>query len=133
MKKMTKKMTIALGLLAALSLPVTANEKNKADTTIELRLAGKQAGQPVFQLNIGNADRDAYFITIRDQDGILLHEETLKGEKISRRFQLNTDELQGATLHVQVKSRKATEVKTFEIKVNTRQVQEAEIVAKSGI
>lgn len=130
MKFISKKHIAALALVFMLGITPDAMSRtgiNKQGVT--LKMSGKEADQPVFQLNIPNQMNELYFITITDQNNVVLYDETAKGENISRRFRLNTEDLNDAVLKVSVSTRKADRPVVFEIKVNTRMVQEAQVKA----
>lgn len=126
MKTTVKNTIIALGVLAiaGLSYPSMAAPGTK-DPVIVLKAAGLEANQPVFVLEIANSLKELYFITITDQDKVVLYDEGTKDELINRRFRLNTEELNDAVLRVTVTARKNGKPSVFEIRLNTKTVREA--------
>lgn len=128
MKKTAKNTIIALGVLAiaGLSYPSMAAPGTK-DPVVVLKTAGQEANQPVLVLEIANSMKDLYFITITDQDKVVLYDETAKEEQISRRFRLDTDDLNNAVLKVTVTGRKTAKPSVFEIRLNTKTVREAQV------
>jgi hypothetical protein len=126
MKQTVKNTAMAIGLIMSMAVAPSAMAGTGIKTPgIELKFTGKENNQPVFQLDIENSAKELYFVTIKDQDGVVLYEETLAGEKINRRFRLNTEELSGAVLTVEVAARKsAAKPVVFEIKSTPRIVEE---------
>lgn len=117
MKKTFYQSAIALSILFALTTinPAAAADKNTPVT--EMKLVGKINNQPVYELNINNAFFAAYTIVVTDEYGEVLHEETVSGVNISRKFQINTEELgrTGVRFDVKATSRKST---AFRVKNN---------------
>lgn len=130
MKKTAKNTIIALGVLAiaGLSYPSMAAPGTK-EPMVTLKTAGQESNQPVLVLEIANSMKDLYFITITDQDKVVLYDETAKEAFINRRFRLNTDDLSDAVLRVTVTSRKTAKPSVFEIKMNTKTLREAQVTS----
>jgi hypothetical protein len=110
-----KNIIVALGTLIAIGV---VNSSFAADykSTSEIKYVGNSDNLPVFQLDLNNAAKDEYFITIRNSDKKVLLREKLKGEKVVRRYKLNTEELsriEGTTFEVINKKTKETLVYTI--------------------
>lgn len=129
MKKTTKNTIIALGVLAiaGFSIPSMAAPAKTKDPVVVLKSAGQEANQPVLLLEIANSMKELYFITITDQDKVMLYDDASKESFISRRFRLNTDDLSDAVLRVTVTNRKSGKTSVFEIAQNTKTVREAQV------
>lgn len=69
---------------------VTAGDKTPG---VEMNAAGIINKQPVYQLRVNNNIATSYFIVVKDEFGVILHEETVSGTNIIRNYQLNTLEL----------------------------------------
>src|ERR1700730_5804435 len=73
---------------------VMANGSNPA-IPVELKLVGSIKNQPLFQLNFtGNAEENEFTIIIRDDAGNSLYRENIKGEVFSKKFLVNTEEME---------------------------------------
>jgi hypothetical protein len=104
---------VALSLVSATA--VKANDEGKTTSTIELRFIGNLENQPVFLLNLANAEQEEFTITFRDEYGNVLYSDRVKGANISKKFMLNTDEIGNDILSVDVKAKKSGKVETFKI------------------
>ncbi|HEY4147886.1 MAG TPA: hypothetical protein VGM41_03105 [Chitinophagaceae bacterium] len=116
-----KNVTKTLGMLAlVLTLASTATMANNVKNTtpvsssIELKFIGNVENQPVFELNLANADADEFLIIIRDEYGSLLYTAKAKGTNIVRKFMLN-EEMGDTNLYVEVKSKKNNKTETYKI------------------
>jgi len=105
--------TLAIALIVALTLnsvTALANDETKKDDKsipgLEFRYIGSKENQPVFLLNVENAEEDEYTITFRDKDGHVLYSDRLKGSNITKRFMLNTNEIGTNELRVEIRSKK---------------------------
>ena len=120
------KHTKSIIVLALFSL-LTLTHVNAADTTVginvvpvELKYAGMYKNQPVLLLNFsGTKEENQFSITIADENGVVLYSTDAKGEKFSRQFILNTDELGDAVLKFEVSSRKTGKSVTFQVSRQT--------------
>jgi hypothetical protein len=90
--------TMAIALIVAFTLnsvAVLANDEVKKNDKnipgLDFRYIGNKENQPVFLLNLANADEDEYTISFRDKNGNVLYSDRLKGTNIRKRFLLNTD------------------------------------------
>ncbi len=111
--------TTAIALFALLTIVSTsnvmANESKKSTNGIELRYVGNNENQPVFQLNVNNADEDEFLVTFRDEQNNVLYSGKLKGVNISKNFQIDTDTIGDNVVSVEVKSRKSNKTEVYKI------------------
>src|SRR5690349_4929593 len=114
--------TLAIAFSFAFSTMTLANRVDSPK--IELKFIGNIQEQPVFQLDVKNATPDEFTITIRDEDGTVLYFDRLTARKISRKFQLNTEEIGNNVLQLEVRSRNTGKGEVYEINRNTRIVEE---------
>lgn len=120
MKRVIKNYS-TMALVVALTLSsvtVLANDEVKNRKNIpglEFRYIGTKENQPVFLLNVANAEEDEYFISFRDKNGNVLYSDRLKGTNINKRFLLNVDEIGSGELSVEIKSRKNNQVQQYKI------------------
>jgi hypothetical protein len=132
--KTTIKNSAFLGivLMAALSISsVTRANDEKKDTNapkIEFKYVGKVENQPLFQLSVNNADGDEYTIRFRDNFGYVFYSTSAKSN-FNQRFIVNTDEMNGNTVVVEVVSKKTKKTQTFTIDRRQSFVDET-VVAK---
>jgi hypothetical protein len=90
--KKTKMITLGLFTLCTMGLTNTTFASVKTGEPAELKFIGKIKNQPVFQLNLNNDDAGVYYINIKDASHNVLYSEKIKGENLSRKYQLNIDE-----------------------------------------
>jgi hypothetical protein len=129
MKLVSKNSLASLSLVVLLGFtPNTKTETIIKNPGIALRLAGQETNQPVLQLDIENSRKDVFFISIKDQDGIVLHKENARNENITRRFRLDTEDLKDAVLQVTITSKATAKPTVFEVRMNTKVTQETKIV-----
>ena len=114
--------TMAIALIVAFtlnSMTVFANDEVKNDNKnipgLDFRYIGSRENQPVFLLNLVNAEEDEYTISFRDRNGNVLYSDRLRGANISKRFMLNTDEIGTSELSVEIKSKKNNQVQLYKI------------------
>lgn len=130
MKKVMKNNTMmALALVAMLALgttaPVLAN--GGKEDPIELKFLGNYKSQPVFQLNLHNDEATEFTVTVKDNSNVILYTEKLKGADISRRYRLNTEEVELSGVTFEVTNRATNKTVTYTVNNNTRLVSEVEV------
>lgn len=128
MKQVLKnKVILAIAFFAVFltaSAPAFAYDSTRA-IPVELKFLGEVNEQFVFQLVFdGNAEENEFTVTITDNAGFLLHKEVIKGEKVSKKFLLNTDELGDNTVKFLVTSKKSNQTVTYEVNHVSRLVQD---------
>jgi hypothetical protein len=114
-------------IVAALFSLTTLTHVNAADTTagsntvpVELKYAGTHKNQPVFMLNFsGSKEENQFSISIADENGVVLYSGNVNGEKFSKQFILNTDDLGDAVLKFEVSSRKTGKAVVFQVSRQT--------------
>jgi hypothetical protein len=130
MKQTMKNAVIGLLTLLAVTTGFNSFANNNNDSTpgAELKLIGRSDNQPVFQLNLNNKEIEKYVVVVKDEFGTILHQEVISGVNITRKYQLNTDELEGVGVIFEVISSKTSKMAVFNIKNNIRVVNETAIV-----
>jgi len=113
-----------LALTVGLSTVTLANDGDKTTPATELKLIGKMENQPVFQLNLANAEEDEFTVTFRDEYGNVLYTDKFTGVNISKKFVLKTDDAGDAQLNVVVKSKKNNTTDVYTINKSTSYVEE---------
>ena len=117
MKNVTKNLSILALVLALATTATLANNPTNVTpvaSSIELKFIGNVENQPVFELNLANADADEFSIIIRDEYGVLLYSAKAKGTNITRKFMLN-EEMGDTNLFVEVRSKKNNKTETYKI------------------
>lgn len=67
-----------------------------------LEFIGYLNSRPVYKLDIKNTERARLVVTIRDTDGMILHEEVLEGEHITRKYCFLREEIGNKELFVEL-------------------------------
>jgi hypothetical protein len=109
MKQNLKRNIVAALLIAMPALMTAPAFAGTTEPVAVVKLAGYKNAQPIYSLNIENPDNDKITITITDQDGTVLHEETATGLTISRNYMFNKHDLGNNTISFEI-SRKSDPV-----------------------
>ena len=91
-----------------------------------LKYAGMLNENPVFELSV-NGESDDYIISISDVNGNRFYSERIKGDKFTKRFILNKEELGEDKLFFTVYSRNNNKSAVYEISSNTRYTSETTV------
>ena len=120
--KATKMITMGLFTLCTMGFTNATFAGTKTDTPAELKFIGKIKNQPVFELNLNNDASDEYYINIKDANYNVLYSEKIKGENLSRKYQLNIDasELSDPAFGVRVEVTSAKTHKTQVYKISSQ-------------
>lgn len=131
MKKQTLNFrTLAFAIIAmvtvAFATPALANNNNE-EKPVQLTFIGNLNNQPVYKLDLNNLQEAEYSIVIKDAAGEVLYTEKVKGTNISRKFQLNTAEVEENDLRFEVVNRKNNAVSIYAISKSISTVQDLTI------
>ncbi|HRG82614.1 MAG TPA: hypothetical protein PLO99_08870, partial [Chitinophagaceae bacterium] len=80
----------------------------------------------VFELSV-DGQSDDYTISISDVNGNRLYSEKIRGDKFTKRFLLNSEELGDEKLYFTVYSRNNNQSAVYEISSNTRYINETTV------
>lgn len=111
-----------LALTVGFSTVTLANGGGNPAT--ELKLIGKMQNQPVFQLNLANAEEDEITVTFRDEYGNVLYTDKFKGANISKKFVLKGEDASDTRFNVMVKSKNSNKTEVYTINKSTSYVEE---------
>jgi hypothetical protein len=111
-----------LALTVGFSTVTLANDGGNPAT--ELKLIGKMQNQPVFQLNLANAEEDEITVTFRDEYGNVLYTDKFKGANISKKFVLKGEDASDTRFNVMVKSKNSNKTEVYTINKSTSYVEE---------
>lgn len=121
---------VAIALVTAASFFFTtakASDGIKA-VPVELRYVGTLQNQPLIQLDFtGTKAENEFSISITDQNGIVLYSDNVKGEKFSKQFLLDTDDLGDAVLSFSITGLKSEKTVTYKVSRKTTTVQEMDV------
>lgn len=109
---------------------------NAADTTgginslpVELKYAGSFKDQPLIQLNFsGGKEENAFSISITDQAGVVLYAADVKGEKFSKQFLLNTDDLGDAVLKFEITGKRSGKTVVYQVSRQRKISEQMDVV-----
>lgn len=133
MKKVMNNMksVVAIALLALTlgvsNSAVANNGGEKNNNNVELKYLGQLKNQPVFQLNIKSTPDAEYLIRIIDEANNVVYAEKMKGQDISKKFQLSDEAQENSLLTFEIINKKDNSVTTYKVRNNTRTVQDIEI------
>jgi butyrate kinase len=98
-------------------------QANATDTTegitslpVELKFAGTIKNQPLIQLKFSGTEEETEFnITITDQHGVELYNNTVNGKNFVKQFLLNTNDLEDAVLQFEITGKKSGKKAVYKV------------------
>jgi hypothetical protein len=105
----------------------SATDSIRVTPGVQLKFIGEANDKVVFEMNLVSAEAEVFTISIRDENGNLLYKEQVSGTNITRKFKMESDELEQGSLQVEVKTKNESKAQVFAINKNTRYVQETVI------
>jgi hypothetical protein len=118
---------IALVAIFTMSFSPNTGTPGKAENPAELKYIGTVDNQPLFQLSLNNTESDEFAITIRNKDNEVLYKERIKGENISRKYQLNIEDFDSTGVTFEVISKKTKSRIAYKVNETSRLVQDVSI------
>jgi len=117
---------LAIALLASFTMaftsPALANDEKKK-IPVEMKFISNVDNQSLFTMTFNSAAETEFLITLRDEYGNVLYKEFVKGN-ITKRFLLNTEELNDVGLVFEVSANKTYKRAVFEVNKYTRTVED---------
>lgn len=118
-----KKSILSLGFtsLVLIGLATTASART-TDTTPApaVKYIGSLDGQPVFKVELNNATAKVQYLTIKDDQGVVLYAEKIKGKQFSKSFKFENSDRDNVKLTFIVESDKNVQSQEFSVNTNTR-------------
>ena len=111
-----------MGLVALTTVNFASATSNPYSNATELKLVSSEKNLPVYQLQLNNNTAEEVLIVITDNFGTVLYNEVLRGTNLTRSFQLDLEDLNGADLKVKVYNRSTSTTTAFAITDNARVV-----------
>jgi hypothetical protein len=118
MKMKTTIKSAVMGLVALTAVNFASATTTPYNNATELKLVSSEKNLPVYQLQLNNTATEEVLVVITDNYGTVLHSEVLKGTNITRNFQMDLEDLNGADLTMKVYSRSTSKTTAFAITDN---------------
>jgi hypothetical protein len=99
MKKNILKFAAGLMIVAASATTAFAGENGPITP---VKFVGYKDNQPVYQLKLENPENDKVTVVIKDEFGVVLHEEVMYGKTINRNYLINTLTIDAANIQFEV-------------------------------
>jgi len=109
--------TMVAVVLVALLFTANAASAQKTDATPALNVSflGKLNDQPVFQLGYNNNSNEAYTITIKDAQGYVFFQETVKASVYTKKFMVDIPETEGVDLIITLTDKRGNEKQLYRL------------------
>jgi hypothetical protein len=99
-----------------------------ATLPVELNYMGEIKNQPLFQLNFsGSEEENEFNITITDENGYVFYNEDVKGQKFSKQFLFNAEDLSNAKINFAVTGKKSGKKVVYNINRQTKVIDEINV------
>jgi hypothetical protein len=118
-----KKSILSLGFtsLVLIGLATTASART-TDTTPApaVKYLGSLDGQPVFRVELNNENAKFQYLTIKDDQGVVLFSEKIRGKQFSKSFRFESLDRDNVKLSFIVETDKGVQSQEFKVNTNTR-------------
>jgi hypothetical protein len=95
---------------------------------VELNYMGVVQNQPLFQLNFsGSEEENEFNITISDENGYVFYNKIVKGQKFSKQFLLNVEDLSNAQIHFAITGKKSGKTVSYSINRQTKIIEDINV------
>lgn len=92
---------------------------------VQLKFIGNMNNQPLFQLTFsGTPSENDFVLSIKDDEGYVLYRENIKESNFSKKFLLNTDEIDDKTLLFEINNKKTNQTVVYQVNRHSRQIEE---------
>ena len=122
---LVKKSIISLGFTSLVLIGlVNSASARTTDTTPTpapaVKYIGSLDGQPVFKVDLNNETSTVQYLTIKDDQGVVLYAEKIKGKQFSKSFKFENSDRDNVKLTFIVESDKGVQSQEFKVNTNTR-------------
>lgn len=120
---LVRKSIISLGFtsLVLIGLVNTASAGTTDTTpTPAVKYVGSLDGQPVFKVDLNNESAKVQYLTIKDDQGVVLYAEKIKGKQFSKSFKFENSDRDNVRLTFIVENEKGVQSQEFKVNTNTR-------------
>ena len=122
--------TITFFTLLLFAQAIAGNTNDSIKTLpVELKYAGTFKNQPILQMDFfGSKEENEFHISITDENGYTFYSDIVKGEKFSKQFLLDKDNLGDATLKFEITGRKSGKTVVYEVSRHTKISEQMDLV-----
>ena len=115
-------------LLSFTSLFAGKTPDSVSNLPVELNYMGVVKNQPLFQLNFtGSEEENEFNITIVDENGYVFYNANVKGEKFSKQFLFDAEDLSATKIHFEITGKKSGKTVTYNINRQTKVIEEINV------
>lgn len=126
------KTIIAIAIFSFLSFTGLASGKSPdsiSNLPVELNYMGTVKSQPLFQVNFsGSEEENEFNIIIADENGYVFYNENVKGQKFSKQFLFNAEDLSSARIHFEITGKRSGKTAVYNINRQTRIIEEINVI-----
>jgi biopolymer transport protein ExbD len=122
---LVKKSIFSLGftslMLTGLATSASASTTDTTPTpTPAVKYVGSLDGQPVFKVELSNENGKPQFLTIKDDQGVVLYSEKIKSKQFSKSFKFENSDRDNVKLTFILEGDKGVQSQEFKVNTNTR-------------
>lgn len=118
---------VAMASMLVFTVASAQSPDIKEETPVEFKYIGTANDQPVFQLNLHNSEADEFVITLKNSAGDVLYKEKVAGIELTRKYRLDTFEIDTSKITVEVNSIKNNNKTVYTVNRTTRIVEDVVI------
>lgn len=111
----------------ALATTTVKAQKTESTPALNVQILGKMKDQPVFQVMYSNPANETYNLSIRDAQGYVFYETTIRANDFQKRFLVDIPESEGVELFIILTDRKGNERQVYKINGTVKQTYDLSI------
>lgn len=128
MKQLKNIVAIALVTATTLISNVAKASDGGKSVPVELKYVGTVKNQPLIQLDFaGTKGENEFSISITDQHGIVLYSDNVRGEKFSKQFLLDTDDLGDAVLNFEITAKRTGKTVNYKVSRTSTVIEQMDV------
>ena len=97
-----------------------ASAQTSATPNPTVKYIGSLDGQPVFKVELNNESGKAQFLTIKDDEGVVLYSEKIRDKQFSKTFKFENSDRDNVKLSFIVEGEKGIQSQEFKVNSSTR-------------
>jgi biopolymer transport protein ExbD len=107
-------------LMFGMASAASAQDSLAVTTPNPVKYIGSLDGQPVFKVELSNENGKPQFLTIKDDQGVVLYSEKIKSKQFSKSFKFENSDRDNVKLTFILEGDKGVQSQEFKVNTNTR-------------
>lgn len=118
---------LTAGLLTVGSFSAAEAQTAKSPVDADIKYAGTSNDKLLFAVNFDNKTAEPFTVEVKDGDGYVFYNNRFKDKKFRKFFAIDKNELEKASITIQVATREGVQKQVFDVNTTSKFVQDVNV------